>query len=337
MGWEDQGRQYHGWFGSGTSSGGDEAAPAWPVDIAAVVAAGAAAYLPAGLRGAYEAHLERGGGRDLVRAIPIWAASSALDAATFRARMVGPAMGLTAAESLQAMARLAAAPGGPGDVRAASAHLASALEAGGENWLYNLTYAKDMAVFAAANVTGTGDARQLKAGALVASVAVAGAPPAVGPLVVAGRAAAAALAAPVAALTAGALVLFWPRTVADATMSARGEGPLGGTVWEARRPKPSGRPEPNPNDEPRVGTHERPPTGSKPIDETAWSGDHRAIKEGVQAKPDDKVSISPDGEVWRQHPDGSWSTGGPAESYTGAGRAAGRTGKEREARPDESN
>jgi hypothetical protein len=75
---------------------------------------------------------------------------------------------------------------------------------------------------------------------------------------------------------------------------------------------------------------DRPPAGSRPIDQTPWSGDHKEIKKGAGAEPDDDVRISPDGEVWKQHPDGSWSNHGPAESFTGSGKPSGRRGKDRD-------
>jgi RHS repeat-associated protein len=73
----------------------------------------------------------------------------------------------------------------------------------------------------------------------------------------------------------------------------------------------------------------RPPPGSKPIDKTPWSGDHVGIKKGVGAGATDDVRISPNGDVWVQNPDGSWTNYGPASSYTGSGKASGRKGKDR--------
>jgi uncharacterized protein RhaS with RHS repeats len=86
------------------------------------------------------------------------------------------------------------------------------------------------------------------------------------------------------------------------------------------------------NDESGEGAGEtapRPPTGSKPIDQTPWSGDHRDIKHGVGAGAADHVSIAPNGDVWVQNPDGSWTNYGPASDYTGSGKASGRKGKDR--------
>jgi RHS repeat-associated protein len=75
--------------------------------------------------------------------------------------------------------------------------------------------------------------------------------------------------------------------------------------------------------------YNRPPPGSKGIDETPWSGDHQGIKEGVGAGPKDKVKIDPEGNVWVQNPDGSWTNHGDAGSYTGSGKPSGRKGKDR--------
>jgi RHS repeat-associated protein len=74
----------------------------------------------------------------------------------------------------------------------------------------------------------------------------------------------------------------------------------------------------------------RPPAGSKPIDQTPWSGDHKKIKDGVGADPDTNVKIDPDGNVWAENPDGTWENHGPAKVYTGSGRPSGRKGKDRE-------
>jgi hypothetical protein len=74
----------------------------------------------------------------------------------------------------------------------------------------------------------------------------------------------------------------------------------------------------------------RPPAGSRPINETPWSGDHGKIKKAVGAEPDDDVRISPTGEVWAQNPDGSWTNHGDAKVFTGSGRPSGQRGKDRD-------
>ena len=73
----------------------------------------------------------------------------------------------------------------------------------------------------------------------------------------------------------------------------------------------------------------RPPAGSKPINQTPWSGNHQEIKDAIGAGNRDDTRISPQGEVWSQHPDGSWTNYGPARSFTGSGRPAGQRGKNR--------
>jgi len=74
----------------------------------------------------------------------------------------------------------------------------------------------------------------------------------------------------------------------------------------------------------------RPPAGSRPINQTDWSGDHTGIKKAVGAEASDDVRISPTGEVWVQKPDGSWENHGPADAYTGSGGPSGRRGKDRD-------
>ncbi len=71
------------------------------------------------------------------------------------------------------------------------------------------------------------------------------------------------------------------------------------------------------------------PVGSKPIDQTPWSGDHQGIKEGIGAGPADNTKIDPDDNVWGENPDGSWTNHGPAGNFTGSGKPSGRKGKDR--------
>ncbi len=77
---------------------------------------------------------------------------------------------------------------------------------------------------------------------------------------------------------------------------------------------------------------QKPPPGSKPINETERSGDHKAIKKGIQVKPTDDVRIAPNGDVWSQNPDGTWANHGYAGQFTGSGRASGRRGVDRNRR-----
>jgi hypothetical protein len=73
----------------------------------------------------------------------------------------------------------------------------------------------------------------------------------------------------------------------------------------------------------------RPPAGSLPIDETEWSGDHHEIKRAINVRARDNVSIDPEGNVWAENTDGTWTDHGPATDYTRSGKAKGRRGKDR--------
>jgi len=74
------------------------------------------------------------------------------------------------------------------------------------------------------------------------------------------------------------------------------------------------------------------PTGSLPIDQTPWSGDHQGIKDSIGAGPRDKVYIGPgpNQDVYVQNPDGSYQNVGPAGTYTGSGKPSGQRGKDRD-------
>jgi RHS repeat-associated protein len=76
----------------------------------------------------------------------------------------------------------------------------------------------------------------------------------------------------------------------------------------------------------------RPPPGSVPISASPWSGDHGGIKGALGLGGRDSVFIDPEGNVWAEQPDGSWSNEGPASDYTGSGKASGRRGKDRDKR-----
>lgn len=79
-------------------------------------------------------------------------------------------------------------------------------------------------------------------------------------------------------------------------------------------------------------TRKKPPAGSRKIEDTPWSGDHQDIKEGIGAGPTDSTKISPEGNVWGENDDGSWTNHGPAGDYTGSGQPSGQTGNDREQR-----
>jgi len=99
--------------------------------------------------------------------------------------------------------------------------------------------------------------------------------------------------------------------------------------WIAGICKPSPPPPPQVCPVNNDNNQDKPPPGSKPIDNTPWSGDHQDIKKGIGAGPADNVKIDPNNDVWGQNPDGSWTNHGPAGDYTGSGRPSGRRGKDR--------
>jgi hypothetical protein len=74
----------------------------------------------------------------------------------------------------------------------------------------------------------------------------------------------------------------------------------------------------------------RPPAGSRPINETPWSGDHEEIKGAINSPPKGNVKISPTGDVWAEDPNGNWTNHGPADTFTGSGKPSGRRGRDRD-------
>lgn len=86
----------------------------------------------------------------------------------------------------------------------------------------------------------------------------------------------------------------------------------------------------NQNKAPEDGeTLANPPTGSKPINQTPWSGDHGKIKGSIGLGAADNTSIDKDGNVWGQNPNGTWTNYGYAGDYTGSGKANGQKGDDR--------
>lgn len=71
------------------------------------------------------------------------------------------------------------------------------------------------------------------------------------------------------------------------------------------------------------------PPGSKPINQTPWSGNHGEIKEDILVPADGKVMSAPNDDVWSENPAGSWTNHGPAGIFVGSGRPRGRNGKDR--------
>ncbi|MEO1211831.1 MAG: RHS repeat-associated core domain-containing protein, partial [Cyanobacteria bacterium J06638_20] len=76
----------------------------------------------------------------------------------------------------------------------------------------------------------------------------------------------------------------------------------------------------------------KPPGGSKPIDQTEWSGQHREIKAGAGAGAATSTRIDRGGNLWVQESGGQWENRGPVADYTAAGRPLGRKGADRDQR-----
>ena len=96
MSWEDQGRQYHMWFGNGTAA--DKAIKAAPdssvvgqstADRVLALAYGALASLPTAQRRQAEAQYDAGTLPRLKEAMTAWLRGTALNQATFASRLFG--------------------------------------------------------------------------------------------------------------------------------------------------------------------------------------------------------------------------------------------------------
>ena len=96
MSWEDQGRQYHMWFGHGTAS--DQATKAAPgssvvgqstADRVLALAYGALASLPAAQRRQAEAQYHNGTLSRMKEAMTAWLRATALNQAAFASRLFG--------------------------------------------------------------------------------------------------------------------------------------------------------------------------------------------------------------------------------------------------------
>ena len=96
MSWEDQGRQYHMWFGNGTAA--DKAAKAAPgssvvgqstADRVLALAYGALASLPAAQRRQAETQYHNGTLPRLKEAMTAWLRGTSLNQADFASRLFG--------------------------------------------------------------------------------------------------------------------------------------------------------------------------------------------------------------------------------------------------------
>lgn len=54
--------------------------------------------------------------------------------------------------------------------------------------------------------------------------------------------------------------------------------------------------------------------------------------DAIGADPDDDTRIDPDGNVWGQNVDGSWTNHGHAGTFTGSGSPSGQKGRDRKRR-----
>ena len=77
-------------------------------------------------------------------------------------------------------------------------------------------------------------------------------------------------------------------------------------------------------------TRDRPPTGSLPISQTEWSGNHGEIKKSIGVSPTTNVTIDSSGNVWAENKDGTWTNHNAAAAHTASGRPKGRKGRDRE-------
>ena len=117
----------------------------------------------------------------------------------------------------------------------------------------------------------------------------------------------------------GRLAMFAPLAVPALLKGAAYVGSAVAAAWVAHQATPG-----------VFSSSNRPPPGSVSISDSPWSGDHGNIKDWLGLGGRDSVFIDPQGNVWVQNPDGSWSEEGQASSDTGSGKASGRRGKDRD-------
>jgi hypothetical protein len=156
MGWEDQGRQDHGWFGHGTAPPGGEQPPKGgagatfdPANIAAridAIAYSAVAHMPRPDRQRDGAAFNGPRLERLRRAMTAWMGARSLSQGAFGERFVDPSTSGTAIEKLRAAAEGARTATTQRDLADASADLAGAMrEIGLEKWSRFLSDAAERA------------------------------------------------------------------------------------------------------------------------------------------------------------------------------------------------
>jgi hypothetical protein len=144
MSWEDQGRQYHGWFGHGMAPGGDDpssdgvGAMFDPGNFAAridAMAYSAVAHMPNADRHRDSATFDRQRLERLRKIMTTWTGARSLSQTAFKERFVDPSTSGAAIEKLRAAAAAAKAATTHQDLADASADLAGAMRTIGlEKW-----------------------------------------------------------------------------------------------------------------------------------------------------------------------------------------------------------
>ena len=139
MSWEDQGRQQHGWFGSGkgeatNNDGAASDGQSLNQRMDAVVS-GAIAALPRALRSSMELRLDTATRAQLSTLLVTWSRGAGLDRAQFAGQFFGRDANDPVATSLRTAALTAGLSGQPEALRDAAEHLASAMETvGPDRW-----------------------------------------------------------------------------------------------------------------------------------------------------------------------------------------------------------
>lgn len=142
MSWEDQGRQYHMWFGHGTAADkAKQSAPGSSVvgkgtaDRVLALAYGAMASLPPAQRRQVEAQYHNGTLPRLKEAMTAWLRATALNQAAFGSRLFGRSADDPVVRDLHMAALRAATAASQDELRDASERLARAMQSVGiEQW-----------------------------------------------------------------------------------------------------------------------------------------------------------------------------------------------------------
>ena len=153
MSWEDQGRQYHMWFGHGTAADksrkaapGSSAVGQSTADRVLALAYGALASLPAARRGQAEAQYNNGTLPRLKEAMTAWLRATALNGADFASRLFGRNADDPVVRDLHSAALRAATATSHDDLRDAAGKLARAMEAVGiDRWPHFVADAQERA------------------------------------------------------------------------------------------------------------------------------------------------------------------------------------------------